>query len=206
MSCWKLVRLKFGRNVAHFGELGIGMEETSERVRSDTLLSAWISAYARLSGHTDDFNELLTQLKTPEPPFRLSSTFIYQKIGQDIRYYLPRPRKEPSNYSFEDDLSLAKDFKKLMYLPLDVWHRWYQTDEGFSLDDIRSLTHKNARHTYKHAFKTDKLPKIAVDRITRATNLYHTGIVQYNWQYESSEPDGIESLSGLYFLVKFADQ
>ncbi|MFB8790763.1 MAG: hypothetical protein U7123_18385 [Potamolinea sp.] len=48
MSTWKLVRLNFGRSSAHFGEVGIGIEETSERVRSDTLFSAWISAYASL--------------------------------------------------------------------------------------------------------------------------------------------------------------
>jgi len=206
MACWKLVRLKFGRNVAHFGELGIGMEETSERVQSDTLLSAWISAYARLASHTNEFGELLTQLNSPDPPFCLSSTFIYQKIGQDTRYYLPCPRKKPPNYSFENDLSLAKDYKKLAYLPLDVWHRWYQTDAGFSINDVYELTGKNARSTYKNAFKTDKLPKIAVDRITRATNLYYTGIVQYHWQFNKDEPEGVESLSGLYFLVKFSDE
>jgi CRISPR-associated protein Csm4 len=207
MSCWKLVRLKFGRNVAHFGELGIGIEETSERIRSDTLLSAWISAYARLASHTSNFGELLEQFNDPDtnPPFRLSSTFIYQRIGQHTRYYLPRPRKVPPNYSLENDLSLAKDYKKLEYLPLEVWHRWYQTDAGFSLDDVQALTHRNTRDRYKDAFKMDKIPKIAVDRITRATNLYHTGVVQYNWSPDADEPQGIESLSGLYFLVKFSD-
>ncbi|MFN9517409.1 MAG: type III-A CRISPR-associated RAMP protein Csm4, partial [Pseudanabaena sp.] len=48
MSKWKLVKLDFKNNPAHFGELGIGMEETSERVRSDTLFSALVISYARI--------------------------------------------------------------------------------------------------------------------------------------------------------------
>jgi hypothetical protein len=47
MSHWKLVKLDFGRNLVHFGELGIGMEALSERAYSDTLFSAWVSSYAR---------------------------------------------------------------------------------------------------------------------------------------------------------------
>ncbi|WP_071879868.1 hypothetical protein [Microcystis aeruginosa] len=48
MGTWKIVELKFDPCLAHFGELGIGMESTIERVYSDNLFSAWMSAYARL--------------------------------------------------------------------------------------------------------------------------------------------------------------
>lgn len=48
MSVWKLVKLNFGRNLAHFGEVGIGLEQTSDRIRSDSLFSAWVTNYARL--------------------------------------------------------------------------------------------------------------------------------------------------------------
>jgi CRISPR-associated protein Csm4 len=30
MSVWKLVQLNFERNLAHFGEVGIGMETTGD--------------------------------------------------------------------------------------------------------------------------------------------------------------------------------
>ncbi len=204
MSIWKLVRLKFGRNVAHFGELGIGIEETSERVRSDTLFSAWISAYARLGENVEELLEKFTS--QAEPPFRLSSTFIYQQVEGELVYYLPRPRKVPPKYPINEDLSFAKDYKELEYLPLDVWHCWYQSDVEVSIEaDVKALTDPGAKRNYKNAFKDNKIPKIAVDRITRATNLYHTGLVQYRWQPNQNELDGIESLSGLYFLVKFSN-
>lgn len=200
MSEWKLIRLEFGRNVAHFGELGIGIEQTSERVRSDTLFSAWLSIYARLFTSAE-VNDLIEKFKT-NPPFRLSSTFIYQQLNDEIVYYLPRPLKSPSGYS-DHDLAISKSYKKLNYLPLEIWQRWYQ-GQGFTEQDRRSLisTNKSEAFQYKEAFKIQKVPKIAVDRITRATNLYHTGMVQYRCEQQENE---VKSLSGLYFLVQFPE-
>jgi CRISPR-associated protein Csm4 len=217
MSIWKLVKLKFGRNVAHFGELGIGMEETSERVLSDTLFSAWVSSYAKLFGKDAATNFLEKFNSQSEPPFRLSSTFIYQGTGENTVYYLPRPLKFPPNYPVGDDLDFTKAYKPLKYLPLDIWQRWYQ-GSGFSdskeleakiKGETNGILNKKGTFKYTEAFKINKVPKIAVDRVTRATNIYQTGFVQYQWeanQKESEkESEEVQSLSGLYFLVHFAE-
>ncbi|HTL89910.1 MAG TPA: type III-A CRISPR-associated RAMP protein Csm4, partial [Leptolyngbya sp.] len=211
MSHWKLIRLEFGRNVAHFGELGIGIEETSERIRSDTLFSAWLSAYARLFPRLE-VEEFIKQYQV-KPKFRLSSTFIYQDLGNRIVDYLPRPLKPPLNYP-KDDLAFVKTYKTLNYLPLEVWRRWYQ-GEGFS--DRQELIDKttgkatgkatgelsrSGAFRYREAYEVQKLPKIAVDRMTRATNLYHTGMVQYRCEQNAQ---AVQSLSGLYFLAEFLD-
>ena len=212
MNNWKLGKLNFGRSYAHFGELGIGMEETSDRLRSDTLFSAWIVAYARLFGK-DAVEELLQQFvnNAQSPPMRISSTFIYRDNG--AIYYLPRPLKFPIKYLAGDgDLEFFKAYKKLKYLPLEVWQRWYQ-GEGFIESDrsevIAGTKGKSNGHRqqagifdYKQACKTAREPKIAVDRITRATNLYHTGFVQFQWQQNGNR---IESLAGLYFLLYFPE-
>lgn len=214
MSQWKLVRLNFGRSPAHFGEVGIGIEETSERVRSDTLFSAWISAYARLFDKTA-VEELLnkfpgSQQESPkQPPFRLSSTFIYRRNGEGYIYYLPKPLEFPRGYP-TDDLKFTKTYKKLNYLPLEIWQRWYQGD-GFIPSDITELIaekdkkandtdplHKAGTFDYSKAYKIHQTPKVAIDRITRATNFYHTGFVQFEWE----EP----KQSGLYFLLNFPEQ
>ncbi|MCL1465977.1 type III-A CRISPR-associated RAMP protein Csm4 [Argonema galeatum] len=212
MSEWRLIKLKFGRTQAHFGEVGIGIEETGERVRSDTLFSAWISAYARLF-EKDAVEELLQQfLDSSTPPVRISSTFIYREEGDRTIYYLPRPLQFPINYPKDNDLEFFKTYKKLNYLPLEVWQRWYQ-GVGFLGTDreelIAETKGKSNGHLcqagtfdYKKAFKIGQEPKIAVDRITRATNLYHTGFVQFLWEQNS---DDINSLSGLYFLLHFSE-
>ncbi|WP_341531661.1 type III-A CRISPR-associated RAMP protein Csm4 (plasmid) [Nostoc sp. UHCC 0302] len=213
MSIWKLVKLKFGRNVAHFGELGIGMEETSERVLSDTLFSAWVSSYSKLFGKDATTNFLEKFNSQPEPLFRLSSTFIFHSTGENTTYYLPCPLKFPPNYPVGNDLNFIKAYKSLKYLPLDIWQRWYQGNgfsDGEELEakikgEAKGVLNQKGTFKYNEAFKINKVPKIAVDRVTRATNIYSTGFVQYQWEGSQKESDEFESLSGLYFLVRFAE-
>jgi CRISPR-associated protein Csm4 len=217
MSVCKLVLLQFVAPV-HFGELGIGIEETSERVRSDTLFSAWITVYARMFCSQAVADLLQCFLAQPEPenlPFRLSSTFLYRQVGDNTIYYLPKPLRFPKNYpAGKDDLQFSKTYKKLKYLPLQIWQRWYQ-GEGFTESDRTELIAKTANKSinngslsqagtfnYGLGFQTTQVPKIAVDRVTRSTNLYHTGFVQFERKQNGSD---IQSLSGLYFLLQFPE-
>ncbi|NJM69636.1 MAG: type III-A CRISPR-associated RAMP protein Csm4 [Scytonema sp. RU_4_4] len=211
MSIWKLVRLNFGQSGAHFGELGIGIEETSERVHSDTLFSALITVYAQLFG-SKEVTRLLEQFKEQpgHPPFRLSSTFLYQQDADNIIDYLPKPLQFPCGYP-SDDLEFFKTYKNLKHLPVEVWRRWYQGD-GFTSSGIDSDRYQLIQKTqdkprsngmryeagifsYSDGFKKVLYPKIGVDRITRGTNLYHTGFVQFNYEQRRQ--------SGLYFLIQF---
>lgn len=209
MSNWKLIHLNFTKNLAHFGEVGIGIEETTERVKSDTLFSAWITAYARLFGKQEVEN-LLEQIIKNSHLFHHSSTFIYQKENNEYKYYLPKPLLFPQNYPIGEDLSFTKTYKKLNYLPLKIWQKWYQK-EGFTDKDKVELEKKtqgtNTKNdeltkeglfSYNDNFKIDKVPKVAVDRLNSSTNFYHTGFVQYNYENEAQH-------SGLYFLIKFAE-
>ncbi|MEC4816688.1 MAG: type III-A CRISPR-associated RAMP protein Csm4 [Scytonema sp. PMC 1069.18] len=204
MSTWKLVKLNFGRSPAHFGELGIGIEESSERVHSDTLFSACISTYARLFGK-QEVEELLQQfLHQSPPPARMSSTFIYRQDNEAITYYLPRPLAFPINYPQGEDLEFFKTYKKLKYLPLEIWQRWYQgkgfqdSDRQELIDQVNGKSNGDLKRAgtfdYGKTHTIGQQPKIAVDRITRATNLYHTGFVQF---------EAGNRHSGLYFLLHF---
>jgi CRISPR-associated protein Csm4 len=211
MSNWKLIRLNFGQTPAHFGEVGIGLEESCERVRSDTLFSALISSYSRLFD-TEKVEELLAKFQQ-SPCFRHSSTFIYRCQKDKYTYYLPKPLVFPKNYPIGKDLEFTKTYKKLSYLPLEVWQRWYQGD-GFTDSDGKaligetkksvkdSILHQAGTFDYSKAFKIDKNPKVAIDRTTRSTNFYHTGFVQFEsspYQFESQ----LNQHSGLYFILNF---
>ena len=223
MSNWRLTRLDFGRSPVHFGEVGIGVEQSSERVRSDTLFSAWANAYVRLFG-VDEIEELFKkfpiakkikdsdqsdntkdQLKSITP-VKFSSTFIYTKELDNYKYYLPHPTKVPVDYP-DTDLKFFKAYKKIKYLPLDVWQRWYQ---GTGIQaDIPELTLKttvketkgalanSGVFSYGKTYKTETYPKVSIDRRTAATNFYHTGFTQFNY-----EPN---KRSGLYFLLHFPE-
>ena len=227
MSNWRLVRLNFGRSPVHFGEVGIGIEESSERVRSDTLFSALVNAYARLfyDLNIDSLQEqeVAKLLKTfpsnkqkQTEPVRISSTFIYtytKHSKQDnYRYYLARPAKFPLNYP-DEDLSFFKSYKKLKYLPIDIWQRWYQ-GEGFLAADREELIEQNKTKDtdkalkragvfdYSKTYAVGTQPKVSIDRHTATTNFYHTGFTQFHWGKNS---DGIEKRSGLYFLIYFPE-
>jgi CRISPR-associated protein Csm4 len=223
-SNWKLVRLNFGKNLAHFGEAGIGTEETTERVRSDTLFSAWVSLYGRIfdTPNKPELENLLKRFdQTPDqPPFRISSTFIYRYTqsvanpkksyasqAERIIYYLPRPLQYPKGYP-EDDLAFSKVYRKLNYLPLDIWQRWYQ-GIGFTPEDAQELTSAVSQEThgalqqagvfdYGSTFYKHQVPKVSIDRTNRATNFYQTGFVKFI----HSEKNKNDS-SGLYFLIHF---
>ncbi|MFN9608428.1 MAG: type III-A CRISPR-associated RAMP protein Csm4, partial [Pseudanabaena sp.] len=183
-----LVKLDFKNNPAHFGELGIGMDETSERVRSDTLFSALVISYARIGKNVDT---LLRRFHQEEVPFRLSSSFIYREQDGKTTYFLPRPKYPPTNYPTGDDLKIAKDYKKLNFLDLETWKNWYQNG-SFNKDA------ELPENFYSKCFDIDKQPKIAIDRNTRATNLYHTSFVRYRSKSNDK--------SGLYFLIEFNDE
>jgi CRISPR-associated protein Csm4 len=221
MSEFRIIRLNFGRNPTHFGETGIGLEQTSERVRSDTLFSAWMSAFARSFGK-DEIDSLLRKMtdSSADPVFRISSTFIYRRRKQGYIDYLPKLIERPVGYP-DDDLRFAKTLKQLRFLPKSVWQRWYQ-GHGFTDQDIGDLktyaTTPEDQTTqlaqagcfdYAKAFRAYELPRVAIDRVSRATNFYHTGLVQFAWQSQSGnvasgwDHEGVESLAGLYFLLEF---
>ena len=206
MNNWRLVRLNFGKSPVHFGEIGLGMEESIERVHSDTLFSAWINAYVRLLGR-HKVESLLAQFLTfSEPPLRISSTFIYNQHNDNFTYYLPCPFKSPPNYP-KDNPSFSPLHHKFKYLPLPLWQRWYQ-DEGFTAEDSDKLANL-ADHIYGDReleqawgyhlnYSVYQVPKTTVDRVHKTALAYSTGLTQFLSAKNHS--------SGLYFLIQFTEE
>ncbi|MEO0416477.1 MAG: type III-A CRISPR-associated RAMP protein Csm4, partial [Verrucomicrobiota bacterium] len=66
---------------------------------------------------------------------------------------------------------------------------------------------------YRSAFKSYELPKVSIDRTTRATNFYHTGLIQFAWEPQMNlesyaetqvrNRSTVKNLAGLYFLLHF---
>ena len=54
------------------------------------------------------------------------------------------------------------------------------------------------------------IPKVSIDRTTRATNFYYTGLTQFAWRQRDNrnpveDPVAVESLAGLYFLLEMPE-
>ncbi|MCU0595554.1 MAG: hypothetical protein MUC98_08860, partial [Desulfobacterota bacterium] len=116
-----LYRLEFTGPI-HFGQTGIGLEEASERLPSDSLASALINA-AAVAGKLESF---LSMFQGRDPALRLSSLFPFgPDPAQNGRsgYLVPRPLMMPPLADSSILGSMGKDLKRLKYLKAqDAWH------------------------------------------------------------------------------------
>lgn len=191
----------------HFGERGIGIEETAALPHSDTLFAALVSAW-RLLGGTDLVEELLAPFPIDgddsEPPFRLSSAFPYAGPVD----FLPRPAvylqgdggdvKRGKNVTYvswnrlrtllESDTPLPRVSSQMVLHTGELWvtgkerDTLAQTFPGESLEHVR----------FWYAGESAMTPRVTVDRTTSASAVYYQGQVRFR--------DGC----GLYLLADFA--
>lgn len=180
----------------HLGIQGFAREGSAMTVPSDTLFSALVSAWAELGFEPA---ELLAAFHGPTPPLQLSSTFPY--IGS-VRLY-PRPLvRAPLPDSAQQARQKVRWVSEglwkhmLGHLPLgasdctliedgQVWA--LQRDCGaISKSTARSLAHQLC-------WKIEPVPRVALDRITNASQVYQIGRVTYR-------PD-----CGLWFAARAAD-
>lgn len=168
-----LAKLHFNSAV-HFGESGIGLEESRHWLHSDTLFSALINA-ASLWYDSDTIAAWMKQFTSDTPPFRLSSAFLF--AGKT--YYLPKPLlpspvlRQQTQFGAEH----GKELKKLSFLPLELFSKW-QHNQPFDQQDLDSLL--QVRQEYDQAFTYSIVPRIALDRSTAASEIYHCGLVRFH--------------------------
>ena len=209
------------RSAFHFGERGVGVEETADLLHSDTLFSAIASAWRAGDEEPDPAagNNLpsVQPFASGEPPFRISSAFPY---AGDVLLF-PRP---------QIPLGVAKGLKRVELVSEgalgllgqgtvpdeDRAHRellqggriWVTPEER---DDIVALMLEHApdaktRERLRVRFEQDTrhiklwsgsgeapVPHVAVDRINSLSNLFFSGRLQF-------APG-----CGLYFWVEFLD-
>jgi CRISPR-associated protein Csm4 len=180
----------------HLGEAGVEMVEATDRLHSDTLYSALCHAWALLG-----FLENDGQCHAPDvafaidkPDFTISSAFpVVQNRKQPdsgCLYFWPRPLMdiEPFFALAQEDKQQSKILKSCRYVSNTLWqalvrgqlpeetveHRsnatfWMTTDEAKIFD--ASLPDES----FFYSGLETLTPRVALDRITSASNLYHVG-------------------------------
>lgn len=152
----------------HLGERGIGVEETSDIIHSDTLFSA-IAHNWRIFYGNRDLENLLQQYINKKPPFLISSAFPFAK---EVLFF-PRP--------FIKDFKpeLRKKFKKVQLVSQEVFKKliedeipkenfiqkdkiWITEDER---DKLRELEDSKREITI---WKKTERPRVALDLIWRS--------------------------------------
>ncbi len=197
MDCL-IYKLKF-KSFTHFGETGIDLENVSEWVGADTLFSAWLNAIRTFLG-VQKAQEICQRFLNGEPPFKISSLFVYH---ENI-YFLPRPLSA----SLNDDVAKAlgshlKNFKKVKWIPHLKYSRWLKNE--LDVEDI-DATYNTQEKKYFSAFRKIIRPRVALDRETMASNLYHVGYLKFRkkaglWGIAVGNEQGLELFkTGLFFL------
>ena len=160
----KVVKLRF-KTPVHFGQMGIGIEEVSEVVHSDTLFGALCWAWASLYGR-ESLEDLLNSF-TEKPPFLLSSCFIYS----GDTFFLPKPHTSPPGF---EDLATREEYsriiKEMNYLPRETFRCWAwreKIDYGFIKSD------------YSKCYERFLVPRVALDRATSNSQIFYCGVVRY---------------------------
>jgi CRISPR-associated protein Csm4 len=177
----------------HIGERGIGLEDTSIMVHSDSLFGAICWAWKLLYGEKD-LLELLDQYLQARPPFLISSTFPF--IGKTM--ILPKPlnglgpgglEKKIRNASMVSSnifqsLAQGQGLRRYQIIPGDPGGVIVTPEEALK---IRDLTDSN------FAWTSSEAPRVTLDRDTRRSEIYYAGDVRF------------KKNCGLYMLVDFLD-
>lgn len=152
------VKLNF-KSPVHLGEEGLGMEEASLVLHSDTLYCALYSAW----------QELFTI--EGELPVRLSSAYPYV----ENTFYFPKPGLPAPGFEDLEKRNLyAKDVKRASFIDLDTFQSWIN---GKAIDFERV---KESNNQLSKKVNSTIRPRVTLDRITCNSGLYYIGEVHYD--------------------------
>ena len=184
------------RGALHVGEaVGIERQKVLTYVPSDTLLAALLTAWAQLGRVA----EILPHLQKADPPLKLTSAFpclytINEKGVQSTLRFYPRPLVH-IKASEECKEQAGKKLTQAAWVSDSLFYRLCRgedvsdacQDEFFGPDglwcdpsDAHHLADwRTTRGDLRPLWKVDVVPRVAVDRVTNASTLYHAGRVLF---------------------------
>lgn len=200
MPTFSTYRLSF-RSPLHIGERGVGLEVTRTHLPADTLFSAICSAWRQLYGVDALRRDVLDWFTDGDSvPFYLSSAFPF---AGDVRYF-PKPLARLSTVHISDDDHKA--FKRVRFISERLFAAIVRGEEiAFAKEhcingEVAWVT-EGERARLKGwtddatgdivLWKTGVLPRVTLDRITSASQIWHFGEVMF--------AEG----AGLWFAVEF---
>lgn len=171
----RIIKLKF-KSPLHVGNIGIGLEECTPVVHSDTIFNAIISAYSLMHTKEETNNFLKTFCNV-----RISSAFPYK----EDTIYFPKPRIRINTNI--DDFKILKDLKKVEFIPKEYFDKIINMEE-LDHKDLKSLTTNTGGF-----YKEEQIPKVYLDRERYTSDFFFIGTIRFY------------SDSGLWFSIDCDD-
>jgi len=182
VDVWKIS----GSSGFHFGRHGLGQEETSVTLSSDSLFAALVNRLAVSSGGVE-VDSFVKPFVENDPSFALSSTFPF---SGDV-FFFPVPFAAVGSASKEDD---AKKYKRVQYVSEKLF---LQLIDGKSFVDIykgadklmgdsvlldaseKEKLPKDIREGKTPIWKVETRPRVTLGRTAQNSSIYFTGQVVY---------------------------
>jgi len=215
----------YPRSAFHLGERGIGLEETSLILHSDTLYSALCAVWEMLYGEEVLTPELLPpngEAHSWQPPFLLSSAFPFAgSVRFSPKPFLPRPieegqevdetqrrqRAKLKDVEFVSEtifVSLLSGERLLPSSEEELLHDgtlWVSREEGEQLHQDFGI--RPSSSLVKERFWTvKKVPRVTLDVQTGASNIWHFGRVIFR----KAESGNAKAYAGYHFLVRYLNE
>lgn len=178
----------------HFGQRGVGIEASGDHAPSDTIFSAICHTLRHLYG-TGTLESFLEACQSGSPPFLVSGGFPFVLLdGKPLRFY-PAPMSLRNASPDERDRFDKKMFKA-HWVSETIFKAYVQQGKLRSAElfpAMSALTTPDERDqimgaygkAYQQEQKTlrlwvvDDVPRVALDRVTNASNIYRAGLVTF---------------------------
>lgn len=184
-ECWSITGGGF-----HFGVHGLGQEETSPTLASDSLLAALIHRLAALEG-SQAAEELTRRFLDSRPPFVLTSTF---PLAGGVKFFpVLLAAQRPAGHR-QDVAAPLKQLKKVNFVSESLFRKLLQGaslaglyDEQLTLQRGAALLEaaeidrlpEGMRLPDSLVWKIVQQPRVLVERASNRPNLYFTGRVDF---------------------------
>jgi CRISPR-associated protein Csm4 len=184
LETWSLTGSYF-----HFGEQGLGQEESRAIWSSDSLFAA-LAARLALQQGTQAVETWMQPFKESRPPFLLTSLFPF--AGDVLFLPVPLAAQIPDGRPLPDGVR-AKDLKKVLFVSEEIYR---QLLSGKSLVDfalgsekiqggriwLSPGEYKTLRQTFGQEtvlWKIEKRPRVTIGRFPEVSTLFHVGAVYF---------------------------
>ncbi len=190
-------RLRF-QGPVHFGSSVMSLENTRERLSSDSLCSALINSFS-VTGEADD---AINALKQETPGFILSSLFPFgpSEQGTETVYALPCPLSAPPVKDEKIIADHAKDLKQIKYLMPSDFFSWIG-ETPLDSEEIMAVTERSKTLARpwdsikeKGWWAEELRPRVAADRTCQTSSIWRASSLRFHKD------------AGLYGLITINDE